>query len=87
MKKAMREMGDSGRRTRARKVRGAALALVLAAGGLTGCDDGIRDEFRAAALGGIETGVNAIMDGLLEGIFTIAEPSPGEDPDDAAAGS
>jgi hypothetical protein len=52
---------------------------------LAGCDDAVRDEFRGAALSQVESGVKAIFDGILTGIFTIAEPSPGEDNEPAAA--
>jgi hypothetical protein len=51
------------------------VALLALLGGLTtGCDDEVRKEFAAAAVDGIETGVNSIVDGVLTGIFTVAEP-------------
>lgn len=50
------------------------VSLVLSLG-LTGCGSELSKEFRAAAIGGIETGVNAIVGGLLDGLFTIADPA------------
>jgi hypothetical protein len=50
---------------------GLAAALLCA-----GCGDDLAREFRAAAIGGVETGVNAIFDGLLNGLFTVADPDP-----------
>ena len=34
-------------------------------------------EFRDAALPAIETGINAILDGLVDGIFAVIEPEAG----------
>lgn len=56
---------------------GAILALCLPLTLATGCGDELESEFRSAAIGGIETGVDSIVNGLLDGLFTIAEPSNG----------
>jgi hypothetical protein len=48
-----------------------ALGLVLC----PGCDDAVAKEFRTAAIGKVETGVNDLVSGLLDGLFTVAEPS------------
>lgn len=48
-----------------------ALALVVC----PGCDKDIRQEFVSAAISNLESGVNAIMDGLLDGLFEVAEPA------------
>lgn len=53
--------------------------LMLGAGaiGLTGCAGA--EEFRAAAGASLETGLNAIADGLLAGAFAVFEPDATED--------
>lgn len=53
---------------------GRSAALILACAAMTGCEPAVRDEFRAAALGSVQTGVNAILQGLVDGIFAVAEP-------------
>ncbi len=61
--------------TRTSRRRCATIALVtLSLTFAAGCDDEIAREFRQAAIGQVETGVNAILDGVLDGIFAIAEP-------------
>ncbi len=69
-------------RTRSFGRRCAALAI-LAPLLVAGCDDAVRDEFRAAAIAQVESGVKAIFDGILTGIFTIAEPTPGQTGEEA----
>ncbi len=62
----------------ARRLRlcGAILALATLPLALTtGCGDEVSKEFREAALGSIETGMNAVVDGLLDGFFAVAEPN------------
>ena len=48
-----------------------ALGLVLC----PGCGDEVTKEFRSAAIGKVESGVNDLVSGLLDGLFTVAEPS------------
>lgn len=62
--------------------RGAILAGLLALL-VTGpaCDDAISQEFRGAALSSIESGVQSIATGVIDGIFSIVEP------DDATGGT
>ncbi len=50
-----------------------------------GCEDAVAEEFRSAALSSVETGVNSIMDGILEGIFAIAEPSSSSSSDSSSS--
>ncbi len=53
---------------------GAAAALVLSAGlSMGGCNDDF-DEFRSAASPRLEAGVDALFDGLIDGIFAVVEP-------------
>ncbi len=64
---------------RSGRAMGAALALLLVVTGLaTGCGDELEREFRSAAVGSIESGVNAVVDGLLDGVFAIADPDEGD---------
>lgn len=56
-------------------------ALLIAAASLaallplqTGCDGDRGTEFRDAALDSLQDGVTAILDGIVDGIFAIAEP-------------
>ena len=66
-----------GERSRRGAKRGAAM-LVGIAFLLGGCSLG--QEFRAAAGPAVETGVNAILDGLVSGLFAVIEPDgPGSD--------
>jgi len=48
----------------------ALVALALQGGCTTGRD------FRDAALPSLKTGINSILDGLVEGIFAAIEPEP-----------
>lgn len=55
---------------------GAILAIgMLGLGFSTGCSDEVSDEFRAAAASQLETGLKAILDGIVTGIFTVATPN------------
>jgi len=66
----------------------AAVLVPLLMGGC-GFGDDIQREFRAAAVGGVESGVRSIVDGqgeegirqivdgILDGIFTVADPKAG----------
>ena len=47
----------------------AALACICA-----GCDSEIAKDFRSASRTQLESGVNTIVDGLLDGVFTLWEP-------------
>jgi len=51
----------------------ALLSLVLVAG----CGDELEREFRQAAIDGLETGLRGVADGLLDGLFAIADPDNG----------
>ncbi len=48
-----------------------ALLLVVA----VGCDDEISKEFRAASADLVEAGVQSIFEGLITGVFTVADPN------------
>lgn len=48
----------------------ASLSLLITA---PGCEDAVRDEFRAAAVPLMESGVNAILDGLVSGTFAVLD--------------
>lgn len=50
------------------------IMLIAALSGLTGCAGA--EEFRAAAGASLETGINAIADGILAGVFAVIEPDP-----------
>ena len=50
-----------------------------------GCSLGA--EFRAAAGPAVETGVNAILDGLVDGLFAVIEPDNAEGGNNAAGGN
>jgi hypothetical protein len=42
---------------------------------LAGCEhDELEKEFRGAAIGSIETGVDALADGFIDGLFAVLEP-------------
>jgi len=64
--------GWIGRRTCTCGAMFALLAVLMVCG--VGCDDEVAKEFRAAANDSVETGVNAILDGIVTGIFTVADP-------------
>ena len=55
---------------------GAALALLVCPTALcVGCDEDVIKEFRGASVDSIESGVKSILDGVVTGIFTVADPS------------
>ena len=55
---------------------GAMLALLLVPlAWCAGCDDTTSQEFRAAALDSIHQGFNSIAEGILNGIFAVAQPA------------
>lgn len=63
-----------------RKVGTRSAGIALLAAGLllgTGCGDEIQKEFRAAAVGSIESGIGQIADGIISGIFAVAEVDGG----------
>lgn len=65
------------RRHGPRRLRGgpASLALIAALGPLlAGCPDDVQREFRAAAGSSLQQGVNAILDGFVDGFFAVFEP-------------
>ncbi len=47
--------------------------LIFNSGGTIACD-GVFEEFRAAASDELEEGVNAILDGVVTGVFAVFEP-------------
>ncbi len=49
------------------------LALALPATTGAGCNE-YMDEFRAAASPSLRTGVDALVDGFVEGVFAVVEP-------------
>ena len=49
------------------------IALALPLMGGLGCGE-YADEFRAAAAPSLRTGVDAIVDGFVEGVFAVIEP-------------
>ncbi len=68
--------GRSARRPLRRKIcaLGASTALILLAGlSMGGCNDDF-DEFRTAAGPQLEAGIDALLDGLVDGIFAVVEP-------------
>ena len=63
----------TGQRTRVRRSQALAVAIAsIALSGVTGCVTG--REFREAAGPAFQTGVTAIVNGLLDGLFAIIEP-------------
>ncbi|MCH7701328.1 MAG: hypothetical protein IID37_06540 [Planctomycetes bacterium] len=64
---------------------GATLAAVfaLACGGGCGVSD-LSAEFRAAAGGQLQTGVTALLNGLVDGAFAVLEPGDPTDTDNSA---
>ncbi|MGE3182352.1 MAG: hypothetical protein AB7N71_12035 [Phycisphaerae bacterium] len=42
--------------------------------GLTGCEKEVQDEFRAAAATSLQQGFNAILTGIVDGVFAVIEP-------------
>ena len=64
-----------------RSMRG--IAVMLAAAGITlstGCEPDVGRQFRDAALPSLHTGVSAIVNGLVEGVFATIEPEPANTP-------
>jgi hypothetical protein len=60
----------------------AALLLAASLRAVSGCTDA--EEFRAAAGDSIHTGLSAIADGLLNGIFAVVEPDATSDTDSSS---
>lgn len=76
MKNATFQTHRRGARGRRFGVHGAMFALLLVPLIFcVSCDDAVADEFRAAAVDSVETGVKSILDGIVTGIFTIADPN------------
>ena len=50
------------------------LGLLLAGSMLTGCEEAVRNEFRTAAATSLQSGLSAILDGIVDGIFAVIEP-------------
>jgi hypothetical protein len=53
---------------------GAGLTVVGAILAGTGCGSDLKNEFTTAAVGGLETGIKAIVNALLDGLFAVATP-------------
>lgn len=72
-------------RTSLRRLRlmGASLAAMSGVTAAVGCD-GTGRQFRQAALPGIESGVDAFVNGVLDGIFASIEVESGTDADDSS---
>lgn len=51
-------------------------ALLLGGACLSGCEPAIREEFRTAAFSSVQTGVSSILQGVVDGLFAVAEPEP-----------
>lgn len=63
----------TGQRTRVRRSQALTIAVAtIALSSMTGCVTG--REFREAAGPAFQTGVTAIVNGLLDGLFAIIEP-------------
>ncbi|UCC28882.1 MAG: hypothetical protein JSU86_11850 [Phycisphaerales bacterium] len=63
----------TGQHTRVRRSQALAVAIAaIALSGVTGCVTG--REFREAAGPAFQTGVTAIVNGLLDGFFAVIEP-------------
>jgi hypothetical protein len=54
-------------------------AAALAGTVVASCVDGTGREFREAALPAVQTGINAILDGLVDGVFASIEPDAAPD--------
>lgn len=54
---------------------GAILALAISVGGVAGCNESNSNTFRTTASDYLETGLNAIADGLIAGLFAVADTS------------
>ena len=63
---------------------GAGLAA-LTLGLVTGCDEGVRREFRAAAVSSVESGVSALIDGVTSGVFAALDANAASDSESADA--
>ncbi len=64
------------RRPRMTRAAGAVLALTALALAIAGgCNDDISKEFRAASADLVESGVQSIFEGIITGIFTVADPN------------
>lgn len=57
----------------------ATLALTTLCPFLAGGCDSDFDEFRTTVTPGLRTGVNAILDGLVDGVFAVIEPNADSD--------
>jgi hypothetical protein len=60
-----------------------ALTLPLA----SGCDDTTSATFRAAAMDSIQTGLNSILEGLLNGAFAVAQGDTNTDGTSSTSGT
>lgn len=80
----MKLKSQTARQSNLRRIlpRAATLLLAVAAVAGTGCDIGA--EFRAAAGPSLKSGVDSILDGVVEGLFAVLEP---ETPAESEAGT
>lgn len=51
----------------------AVLALMAAPLAVSGCEESLRREFRSVAGDAVQTGVNSILSGLVDGLFAIID--------------
>lgn len=61
-------------RTRSEAIWGTAALIGVAAWACTGCDSEMAKEFREASGAQLESGVDTVVDGLLDGVFTLWDP-------------
>lgn len=64
---------DARRRTVSRKRAACLAGLALLTTSLVGCDDEELVNFRDAAVGSLQEGVNAILSGLVNGAFAVLD--------------
>ncbi len=57
---------------RIRAILGTLVLMTLLVG--ADCQDDVRDEFRTASAQSLQAGVNAILDGLVDGLFAVFDP-------------
>ncbi|MBL8879687.1 MAG: hypothetical protein JNG88_11260 [Phycisphaerales bacterium] len=66
---------ESAKSTRKNRRCSAIAALVVAAGMSAGCNESSTNTFRTTAADYLETGLNAIADGLIAGLFAVVDQS------------
>jgi hypothetical protein len=75
-------------RPRPAAARSAAIALAaLALGTAAGCTGEFGQQFRDAAGPQLETGINALLDGIVQGAFAVYEPDEDTTDEDQTGGT